>query len=53
MSSTDYMKYKKSMDIIGIVHNHPDADNTPSQGDIDNCNALGILTTYLAIQTWN
>ena len=42
MSSTDYMKYKRSMDIIGIVHNHPDADNTPSEGDINNCNALGI-----------
>ena len=42
MSSTDYMKHKRSMDIIGIVHNHPDADNTPSEGDIDNCNALGI-----------
>ena len=42
MSSTDYMKYKRSMDIVGIVHNHPDANNTPSKGDIDNCNALGI-----------
>ena len=42
MSSTDYMKYKRSMDIVGIVHNHPDSDNTPSQGDIDNCNAVGI-----------
>lgn len=42
MSSTDYMKYKRSMDIIGIVHNHPDADNRASEGDIDNCNALGI-----------
>jgi len=42
MSSSDYMKYKRSMDIIAIVHNHPDSDNTPSEGDIDNCNALGI-----------
>jgi proteasome lid subunit RPN8/RPN11 len=42
MSSTDYMKHKRTMDIIGIVHSHPDADNTPSEGDIDNCNALGI-----------
>ena len=42
MSSTDYMKHKRCMDIIGIVHNHPNADNTPSEGDIDNCNALGI-----------
>lgn len=42
MSSTDYMKYKRSMDIIAIVHNHPDSDNTPSEGDINNCNALGI-----------
>ena len=30
MSSTDYMKYKRSMDIIGIVHNHPDCDYTLS-----------------------
>lgn len=42
MSSSDYMKYKRSMDIIGIVHNHPDATNEPSNADIDNCNALGI-----------
>ena len=42
MSSTDYMKYKRSMDIIGIVHNHPEGDNTPSPADINNCNALGI-----------
>jgi proteasome lid subunit RPN8/RPN11 len=42
MSSTDYMKCKRSMDIIAIVHNHPDSSNTPSEGDIDNCNALGI-----------
>ena len=42
MSSTDYMKYKRMMDIIGIVHNHPDASNEPSPGDINNCNAVGI-----------
>lgn len=42
MSSVDYMKYKRSMDIVAIVHNHPDSDNTPSESDISNCNALGI-----------
>lgn len=42
MSSVDYMKYKKAMDIVGIVHNHPDGSNKPSKADIDNCNAVGI-----------
>lgn len=42
MCSVDYMKYKRQMDIIAIVHNHPDCDNIPSNSDINNCNALGI-----------
>lgn len=42
MSSTDYMKHKRTMDIIGIVHNHPDGTNEPSIADINNCNAVGI-----------
>lgn len=42
MSSTDYMKYKRVMDVVGIVHNHPDGTNEPSVADINNCNAVGI-----------
>ena len=42
MCSQDYMKYKSTMDIVGIVHNHPDGTNEPSEGDINNCNAVGI-----------
>lgn len=42
ISSSDYLKLKKSVDIVGIVHSHPDASNTPSENDINNCNALGI-----------
>jgi proteasome lid subunit RPN8/RPN11 len=42
MCSKDYLRIKVKYDIIGIVHNHPDASNEPSKRDIDNCNALGI-----------
>lgn len=42
ISSSDYLKLKKSVDIVGIVHSHPDASNEPSKNDINNCNAVGI-----------
>lgn len=42
ISSSDYLKLKKSVDIVGIVHSHPNASSTPSENDINNCNALGI-----------
>lgn len=42
MCSIDYMKVKSKADIFAIVHSHPDATNEASQGDINNCNALGI-----------
>ena len=42
LSSKDYFEVKKRADIIGIVHNHVDSDNTPSEHDINCCNALGI-----------
>ena len=42
LDSTEYFNIKKIADIVGIVHSHPDAPSTPSQTDIDNCNALGI-----------
>ena len=40
--STEYLKLKLKYDIIGIVHNHIDASNEPSENDINYCNALGI-----------
>lgn len=42
ISSADYLNLKKSVDIVGIVHSHPDASNKPSEADINNCNALGV-----------
>lgn len=42
IDSTEYLKVKRTSNIIGIVHSHPDAEATPSQADIDYCNALGI-----------
>lgn len=40
--SKEYLKISRTSDIIGIVHNHPDASSTASQYDINNCNTLGI-----------
>lgn len=42
MSSEDWFKVKRQADILAIVHNHTNNDNTPSENDINNCNALGI-----------
>ena len=37
-----YIKINRTSDIVAIVHSHPDALNTPSQSDIDHCDAVGI-----------
>lgn len=42
IDSTEYIKVKRTSDIVGIVHSHPDAEATPSEADIASCNALGI-----------
>lgn len=42
LSSEDWFRIKRSSDIFAIVHNHIDYSNSPSQNDINNCNALGI-----------
>lgn len=42
LDSLEYLKIKRTHDIIAIVHNHPDASCEPSEVDINNCNALGI-----------
>ncbi len=42
MDSTEYIKYKRTHDIVGIVHSHPDESSEPSTTDINQCNALGI-----------
>lgn len=42
ISSRDFIKARMSYDIIGVVHSHVDAPNTPSESDINYCNVLGI-----------
>ena len=42
MSSDDWFEVKKKADILAIVHNHTNNDNTPSKNDVNNCNVLGI-----------
>ena len=42
LSSKDWFTIKKKADIIAIVHNHLDNDNSPSENDVNYCNALGI-----------
>lgn len=42
IDSTEYLNIYKTSDIIGIVHNHPDGTSEASEGDINNCNSLGI-----------
>ena len=42
MDSSEYLKYKRIYDIVGVVHSHPDESSEPSQADINQCNALGI-----------
>ena len=42
MDSTEYLNIYKTSDIVGIVHNHPDGTSEASEGDINNCNSLGI-----------
>ena len=42
MDSSEYLKYKRIYDIVGVVHSHPDESSEPSQDDINQCNALGI-----------
>ena len=42
LASLEYLKIKRTHDIIAIVHSHPYASCEPSEVDINNCNALGI-----------
>lgn len=42
IDSQEYIKLKRTSDIVGIVHSHPDGTNEPSEADITYCNALGI-----------
>ena len=42
LDSAEYLKLKRTVDITGIVHSHPDAGSEPSEMDIKYCNALGI-----------
>jgi len=42
LSSKDWFAVKKKADILAIVHNHLDNNNSPSENDLNYCNALGI-----------
>lgn len=42
IDSQEYLKLKRTTDIVAIVHSHPDSTSEPSQPDIKYCNALGI-----------
>jgi proteasome lid subunit RPN8/RPN11 len=42
IDSQEYLKLKRTTDIVAIVHSHPDSSSEPSQPDIKYCNALGI-----------
>jgi proteasome lid subunit RPN8/RPN11 len=42
MDSSEYFKIRRTSDIVGIVHSHPDSSCDPSEMDIKYCNALGI-----------
>lgn len=42
MDSDEYLKLMLTTDIVGVVHNHINASNEPSETDIEQCNALGI-----------
>ena len=42
LDSQEYLKLKRTTDIIAIVHSHPDKSVEPSELDIKYCNAVGI-----------
>jgi len=42
IDSQEYLKLKRTTDIVAIVHSHPDSSSEPSETDIKYCNALGI-----------
>ena len=42
IDSQEYLKLKRTTDIVAIVHSHPDKSAEPSEIDIKYCNALGI-----------
>lgn len=42
IDSQEYLKLKRTTDIIAIVHSHPDASAEPTKTDIKYCNVLGI-----------
>ena len=42
IDSQEYLKLKRTTDIVAIVHSHPDASPEPTKIDIKYCNALGI-----------
>jgi len=42
IDSTEYLKLKRTVDIVAIVHSHPDGSCEPSEYDKRMCNATGI-----------
>lgn len=42
LDSQEFLKIKRTSDILAIVHSHPDCSPEPSELDVKYCNALGI-----------
>ena len=42
LDSSEFLKIKRTSDIVAIVHSHPDASPEPSELDVKYCNTLGI-----------
>jgi|TARA_B110000483_G_scaffold224958_1_gene284217 proteasome lid subunit RPN8/RPN11 len=42
IDSQEYLKLKRTTDVIAIVHSHPDASSEASATDVKYCNAIGI-----------
>ena len=40
--SKQFISYSNRMDIVGVVHSHPDGTPDPSEMDIKYCNTLNV-----------
>lgn len=42
LDSSQFIAYSNRMDIVGVVHSHPDGTPDPSEADIKYCNTLNV-----------